>query len=73
MYYKCLRCGNEKELRKGKRTGNNRAQYLDLETEMQESKVLQLKKTSGTRRLCPPCLGEILVWLGDKKVHVKRA
>jgi hypothetical protein len=71
MYYKCLRCGNERELRTGTKTSNNKSQYLDLETKVQESKILQLKKTSGQRRICPPCLEEILVWLGDKKAHVK--
>jgi hypothetical protein len=73
MYYKCLRCGQKKELRNGTKTGNNRAKYLDLETKMEESKILQLKKTSGDRRLCLPCLEEISIWLKDKQTHVSPA
>ncbi len=63
MGYKCLRCGKKGELRKGTKTGKNKSKYVDLEARIKESKVLNLRKTSGQRNLCLPCLEEFAVWL----------
>jgi hypothetical protein len=66
MYYHCLRCGKKKELRKGKKTGNNYGKYLGIETGMTESKVFQLSRTTDQRRPCLPCLSELSTWLKIK-------
>jgi hypothetical protein len=63
MTYKCLRCRKKGELRKGTKTGKNKSKYIDLEIGMKESKVLNLRKTSGQRNLCLSCLEELSVWL----------
>ncbi len=63
MYYNCVRCGKKKELRKSKKPSNARRKYLDLEKQVKESKVVELRTTSGTRKICPWCLKDLIAWL----------
>ncbi len=62
MYYKCLRCGKKKELRRGSKTGNNAASYLADEKRLEQSKIVHLHKHTGQRNLCPGCLSELVRW-----------
>jgi hypothetical protein len=72
LCYKCLRCKQPrpKELRRSKRRGNNRDQFLALETQINESKILHLQERYGAKILCPACLRELSVWLVDKSAQV---
>jgi hypothetical protein len=70
LYYRCRRCGKRKELRKGKRTGNNALKYKGLEGEVNASSVLKIVG-SRTRPLCLPCLEELAAWLKDESLHLE--
>jgi hypothetical protein len=56
MYYKCRRCGAKKELRKGKRLGNNRAKYLDLEAKTGGVKSSSTKQDFRRTKTLPALL-----------------
>ena len=71
MVFNCRRCGDHGELRKGKITGNNAATYRQLEVEINASKILGLKSTTYSNRLCPSCLEELSIWIANRKSHVK--
>lgn len=70
LYYRCRRCGKRKELRKGKRKGNNALKYKALEAEVNASSTLTIVG-SRTKPLCLPCLEELASWLKDEKLHFK--
>jgi hypothetical protein len=62
MRYRCLRCDDRKELRKGRTTGNNAARYFRLEKQLEQSKIVHLHKRFGLRNLCLKCLAELVAW-----------
>lgn len=66
MLYRCLRCGEPGELRRGKSPKSNYAKYRGVEEEMKNSNILHLHKAWGNRNLCPTCLKELSAWLREK-------
>jgi hypothetical protein len=62
IFYKCLKCGKRREIRRSKKPGNLREKYLALEREMKVSKIAHLHRGSGQRSLCPTHLLELVQW-----------
>jgi hypothetical protein len=51
MFYKCLRCGKSKEIRKGSKTGSNATPYNALEKAMKESRIVHLESPRPEKTL----------------------
>jgi hypothetical protein len=54
MVYTCLRCGEHKELREGKKTGNSLKAYQQMREELRKSFL------KSDAELCPDCLAMVL-------------
>lgn len=54
MVYTCLRCGERKEIREGKSTGNSLKAYEQMREELRNSFL------KSDAELCPSCLGTLL-------------
>jgi hypothetical protein len=54
MVYTCLRCGEHRELRRGKRTGNSLLEYERMRQELRNSFL------KSDAELCPDCLEKLL-------------
>lgn len=63
MLYRCRRCPDHGELRKGAKTGNNEASYKKLTERINTSGILRIERKGLTRVLCPKCLEELDNWI----------
>ncbi len=57
MVYTCLRCGEHKEIRDGKRTGNSLRAYEKMREELRNSFL------KSDAELCPDCLTILLQFI----------
>lgn len=63
MFYKCLRCGSEQELRNTGSVSNPLARYKKSEEKINLSNMVVLARRTGLRNLCPQCLKSLIYWL----------